>query len=175
MFGVTIEHDVPNRYFLYTPYHPTVPKTVHLNHVCFCTGSGVWRAEAWLMKLYLAVLICVFCNVTAQLALKKGANSTGDGNGLFHNPGNASLWVETLVSWPVVAGILLWTVSTLTWIYILSGSELSFAYALYGLNYVLTPLAASWVFEEQMSPTQIAGMAFITLGVGLTASARPVS
>ena len=127
------------------------------------------------MKLYLAVLICVVCNVTAQLALKKGTASTGEGNGLFHNPGDFGLWLETLLSWPIVAGILLWTISTLIWVYILSGSELSFAYALYGLNYVLTPLAASWFLEEQLSPTQIAGMAFITLGVGLTASVRPVS
>jgi drug/metabolite transporter (DMT)-like permease len=125
------------------------------------------------MKVLLLVSACVVCNVSAQVSLKTGA--TKGGHSLYHHANDVTAWWSVLSSWPILLGMALWTVSTLIWIYLLSGVELSYAYALYGLNYVLTPLAARWFFEESMSPSQILGMALMALGLGLTVSGRNVS
>ena len=122
------------------------------------------------MRVYGIVLACVFCNVTAQILLKVGAGTSGVQ--LYQTPTEPAHWWTTLSSWPLLAGIALWTTSTLLWIYVLSGHELTFAYALYGLNYVLTPLAANVVFHETLKPVQVAGVALIALGVGLTVIGR---
>lgn len=120
------------------------------------------------MKVYGLIIACVVCNVSAQLFLKNGAS----GSSLYQHGHDMARWVSVLFSPSVLGGIALWTISTLIWIYLLSGVELSFAYALYGLNYVFTPLAARWFFQEQVNSMQLAGIAFITLGVGLTISGR---
>ena len=124
----------------------------------------------FLMRGYGIVLACVFCNVTAQVLLKMGAGIGGAR--LYQNPFDVAHWWATLSSWPLIVGIALWTISTLLWVYVLSGHQLTFAYALYGLNYVLTPLAANLVFQESMKPVQVSGVALIALGVGLTVIGR---
>lgn len=122
------------------------------------------------MRTLLLVLICVCCNVAAQLFLRSGAQSRGQG--IITNAFDLKAWVAVLSSVPILAGIVLWTVSTLIWIYLLAQVELSYAFALYSLNYVVTPLAARWYLQEAISSLQYVGIAIITLGVGVTISAR---
>ena len=116
-------------------------------------------------------MTCVICNASAQLLLKFGASGPA-GKILREEAASLGPWLGVLSGWPTLSGIGLWTVSTLLWIYILAGSELSYAYALYGLNYVVTPLLASWFFKESLNGLQYAGIALITLGVGLTITGR---
>jgi drug/metabolite transporter (DMT)-like permease len=123
------------------------------------------------MKVLALVMACVCCNVTAQLLLKLGASSPS-AKALVSNASDMAGWWGVLASWPTLTGICLWTVSTLLWLYILVGAELSHAYALYGLNYVATPLLANWYFKETLNGLQYLGIAFITLGVGLTVGGK---
>lgn len=123
------------------------------------------------MKILALVLACVCCNVMAQMFLKLGASSPS-GKLLQSQATSLPVWSSVLTSWPILAGIALWTVSTLLWLYVLTGTELSYAYALYGLNYVATPLLASWYFKESLNGFQYTGIALITLGVGLTVGGR---
>ena len=122
------------------------------------------------MKTILMVLACVLCNSLAQLALRQGA--AAQGSGIVANPLSPAAWGSVLFCPPVVAGLALWTLSTLLWIYVLSGSGLILAYGLYGLNYVLVPLLAHWRLAEPISGLQAAGMALIALGVGCTVAGR---
>jgi len=122
------------------------------------------------MRTVALVLVCVLCNSLAQIALREGASSRG--SGLTTDPWSAAAWAQVLSSPPLLAGLLLWTISTLLWIYVLSHTGLVLAYGLYGLNYVLVPLAAHWRFSEPISPLQATGMALIALGVGCTVAAR---
>jgi drug/metabolite transporter (DMT)-like permease len=123
------------------------------------------------MKVPALVMACVICNACAQLLLKFGASGPA-GELLKEEVSNLGAWLDVLTGLPILTGIGLWTVSTLLWIYILAGSELSYAYALYGLNYVVTPLLASWFFRESLNSLQYIGVALITLGVGLTVTGR---
>jgi drug/metabolite transporter (DMT)-like permease len=55
---------------------------------------------------------------------------------------------------------------------VLSHTSLVLAYGLCGLNFVLVPLLAHWRLAEPISGAQIAGMALIAAGVGLTVAGR---
>lgn len=122
------------------------------------------------MRTILLVLVCVCCNVMAQLLLRTGASENGQG--ILSNVLDLKAWASVLGSLPVLGGIALWTVSTLAWIYLLAQVELSYAFALYSLNYLFTPLAARWYLQESMNSLQMVGMAIITLGVGVSISAK---
>ena len=123
------------------------------------------------MKLLTLVLTCVCCNASAQLLLKMGVSGPA-GRALRDQATDLGGWWGVLSAWPTLTGVGLWVISTLLWVYILAGSELSYAYALYGLNYVVTPLLASWYFKESLNGLQYGGIALITLGVGLTVVGR---
>lgn len=125
------------------------------------------------MKTVILVLVCVFCNVLAQLLIKSGASTQGQS--LSVNALDFRAWFSLFGSPPILGGVTLWVISTLVWIYLLSQVELSYAFALYSLNYVLTPLAARWFLQESMVTLQYVGVAIITLGVGVTISARHLS
>ena len=122
------------------------------------------------MKTIGMVLACVACNSVAQIALRQGASTHG--RSLGSDPGSVAAWTQVLLSPPVLLGLLLWTISTLLWIYVLSHTGLMLAYGLYGLNYLLVPLLAHWRFSEPISPLQATGMALIALGVGCTVAGR---
>ena len=122
------------------------------------------------MRTILLVLLCVFLNATAQLALKAGASTQS--SALSVEAGNLQAWTAMLTSRPVLLGIALWTFSTLVWLYVLSQNSLILAYGLYGLNYLLVPLLAHWRLSEPLSGLQIVGMGLIALGVGCTVVGR---
>ncbi len=122
------------------------------------------------MRTILLVLLCVFLNATAQLALKAGASTQS--SALSVEAGNLQAWTAMLTSRPVLLGIALWTFSTLVWLYVLSQNSLVLAYGLYGLNYLLVPLLAHWRLSEPLSGLQIVGMGLIALGVGCTVVGR---
>lgn len=119
------------------------------------------------MRILPTVLLCVGLNVTAQVFLKLGSRPEA----FLHG----SLWRQwlTIFSSPwIVGGVGCWIVSTLLWIQVLSRNDLSYAYGLYGLNYLLTPLAARLVFGDHLNAWQWTGMALTALGVGLTVVGR---
>ena len=122
------------------------------------------------MRTVLLVLLCVLLNAVAQLALKAGASTQK--SALSVEAGDLQAWSTMLTSKPVLLGIVLWTLSTLVWLYVLSQNSLVFAYGLYGHNYLLVPLLAHWRLSEPLSGLQIVGMGLIALGVGCTVAGR---
>jgi drug/metabolite transporter (DMT)-like permease len=86
-------------------------------------------------------------------------------------PLGATLWTDLRVwqalVWnaPLVLGLLAWAGSTALWVVVLNRADLSYAYMLGSLNYVLVPLAAHYLFGETLSTARLAGMALIVAGV----------
>lgn len=114
------------------------------------------------------VLLCVVLSASAQICLKTGMISLhgvdwsqGVTDGLL---GSASVYPA--VSW-VLAGLSLYVVSLFVWIRSLAHIELSVAYSLLSLNYVLVYLIATqWArIGETASLTRTIGIAIILLGV----------
>lgn len=113
------------------------------------------------------LLAGVMLNAGAQLLLKAGVNAVGP----IHF-GASALWPtvgRVLIQWPVLAGLACYVVSVGLWLVALSRVEVSVAYPMLSLGYVVNALAAWWLFGEALGPARFAGIALILLGVFLIA------
>ena len=113
------------------------------------------------------VLSGVLLNAVAQLLLKAGAGSIA---GLDLRAGNAAAIAgRLLLNLPIIAGLGCYVLSVVFWILALSRVEVSVAYPMLSLGYVVNALAAWWLFDENLSGTRIAGIGVILVGVWLVA------
>jgi multidrug transporter EmrE-like cation transporter len=105
----------------------------------------------------------VLLNAAAQLLLKAGTNAVGRFEFVADNlvPVAARLAFEP----HIVAGMVCYGVSLIVWIMGLSRIEVSIAYPLLSLGYVINALAAWYLFGESLTAVRMAGIGFIVLGV----------
>ncbi len=113
------------------------------------------------------ILTGVLLNAIAQLLLKAGAGSLA---GVELRAGNALLIATRLLSsMPILAGLTCYVLSVVVWILALTRVEVSVAYPMLSLGYVVNALAAWWLFGENLSGARLAGIGVILLGVWLVA------
>ncbi len=113
------------------------------------------------------ILTGVLLNACAQLLLKAGVNNVTAAIGQF------SYSFENLVpvGWrlatqlPIIGGLGCYVISVVVWILGLSRVDVSIAYPLLSLGYVLNAAAAWWLFGEALTPMRIVGIAIIIVGV----------
>lgn len=115
------------------------------------------------------VLSGVLLNAVAQLLLKAGAASTGPI--LVAMPPSSLLRVATaLAQHPAILGGLgCYAISLLAWIVALSRVEVSIAYPMLSIGYVVNALLAWWWFGEAVSTQRWLGISVIVIGVVLVA------
>jgi multidrug transporter EmrE-like cation transporter len=116
------------------------------------------------MTRYLPLIFTgVLLNAAAQLALKQGMRQIGH---FDFSP--ATLFA---MSWRVgtngyvIFGLGCYVVSVVVWLLALSRVEVSFAYPLLSVGYIVTAVAAWYFFGEALTPIRIAGIAVIIVGV----------
>jgi multidrug transporter EmrE-like cation transporter len=113
------------------------------------------------------ILTGVLLNAIAQLLLKAGSGSLA---GIDLRAGNAVLIATRLLSSvPILAGLGCYVLSVVVWILALARVEVSVAYPMLSLGYVVNALAAWWLFGESLSGARLAGIGVILLGVWLVA------
>ena len=120
------------------------------------------------MKLtdFLIILSGVLLNAVAQLLLKSGAAAVGPIGGLAALRGSAL----TLALHPgVIGGLACYVVSVVVWIVALSRVDVSIAYPMLSLGYVLNALLAGWLFGETVDAQRWIGIGVILVGVTLVA------
>ena len=111
------------------------------------------------------VLSGVLLNAIAQLLLKAGAGSLAD---IELRPGNAMAIAGRLVfNLPIIAGLCCYALSVVVWILALARVEVSVAYPMLSLGYVVNAVAAWWLFGETLGATRVAGIGVILVGVWL--------
>jgi undecaprenyl phosphate-alpha-L-ara4N flippase subunit ArnE len=104
--------------------------------------------------------VSVLLNAFAQLTLKKATIiNTGPVNLLLKNP---YLYLTAL----------LYLTSIITWFFALSRIQVSIAYPLQALGYLIVTLAAVHVFKEQVSILNWLGLVMILAGVIMTQLGR---
>lgn len=109
----------------------------------------------------------VLLNACAQLLLKAGVNAVGTitlDRGTLVDTG-----LRVLTQWPVLAGLTLYVVSVGVWIVGLSRVDVSVAYPMLSLGYVVNAVAAWWLLGEMIGPLRLAGILLILAGVFLVA------
>ncbi|HBT96596.1 MAG TPA: 4-amino-4-deoxy-L-arabinose transferase [Desulfobulbaceae bacterium] len=111
------------------------------------------------------ILFGVLLNAAAQLALKQGMRQIGHFDFVLQNisqvffavAGNPFIWL----------GLCCYVVSVVIWLLILSRVEVSYAYPLLSVGYIVTASAGWLFFQENMSMTRLMGIAVICFGVWL--------
>lgn len=115
------------------------------------------------------VLTGVLLNAAAQLLLKAGARSVGE---ISMSDGSAALWRSAtgLAQHPgILGGLACYAISVVVWIVALSRVEVSIAYPMLSIGYVVNAALAWWLFGEQVNAQRWLGIAVIVVGVVLVA------
>lgn len=113
------------------------------------------------------VLAGVLLNAGAQLLLKAGTNSIG---AFAFSPGNLLPVGIKVASNPfIVAGLGCYVISVVVWIMALSRVEVSLAYPMLSIGYVVNALAAWYLFGEALTAQRLVGIGTIVVGVFLVA------
>ncbi len=114
---------------------------------------------------FLMILTGVLLNAAAQLLLKAGTNSLGvlslNGQALIHTALRIGLEPH------IIAGLGCYVISVGVWIFALSRVEVSMAYPMLSIGYVVNALAAWYLFGEVLSTPRLLGIGTIILGVFL--------
>ncbi len=113
------------------------------------------------------VLCGVLLNAAAQLLLKAGTNQVGAFDFSAHNI--PSVGMQLAFEPHIVGGLLCYVVSVVVWIMALSRVEVSIAYPMLSIGYVVNAIAAWYLFGEAVTPIRLAGIAIIILGVVIVA------
>ena len=111
------------------------------------------------------ILLGVALNAGAQLLLKAGANRVGPIE--LHTHSLIVAARELALSAPIVGGIACYVVSVVLWVLALSRVDVSIAYPMLSIGYVVNAVAAWALFGEALTPMRIAGIVVIILGVYL--------
>jgi len=113
------------------------------------------------------ILVGVVLNATAQLLLKAGTNAVGH---FEFSAGNIVPVGTRLAFEPhIVSGVFCYVVSLVVWIMGLSRVEVSIAYPMLSLGYLINAIAAWYLLGETVGAMQLAGIGFIIVGVFLIA------
>ena len=107
----------------------------------------------------------VLLNAGAQLLLKAGTNSVGVFEFSRDNIGPIGWKLATEPH--IVGGLACYVVSVAVWIMALSRVEVSIAYPLLSVGYVVNALAAWYLFGEAVTPMRLTGIGIIIIGVCL--------
>jgi multidrug transporter EmrE-like cation transporter len=113
------------------------------------------------------IITGVLLNAVAQLLLKMGVTPLGPLSVGWDNA--LPIAGRVLSQWPVLGGLACYVASVGVWIVGLSRVDVSVAYPMLSLGYVVNAIAAWWLLGEAIGPMRVAGMLLILGGVWLVA------
>ncbi|QYD70578.1 EamA family transporter [Paraburkholderia edwinii] len=112
-------------------------------------------------------LFCILAGVTlnacAQLLLKAGTNAVGHFE--FTRANILPIGFRLATQWPIIGGLCCYVVSVVVWVVGLSRVDVSIAYPMLSLGYVLNAVAAWYLFGEVLSIQRLVGIGIILVGV----------
>ena len=116
------------------------------------------------------ILLSVGLAAVAQLTLKHGMDQVVERSGAFRVEGES---LRAVLSTPAVwGGLLLFGLSAVVWLAVLSRTSLSLAYPFAGLTYVLILLADRFILDQEVPAIRWVGVGFIIIGIVLVAQTR---
>jgi multidrug transporter EmrE-like cation transporter len=121
------------------------------------------------MKLieFALILSGVLLNAAAQLCLKAGVRQIGHFD--FAPANILPIGWKLATNLPIFGGLSCYVVSVVVWILALSRVEVSVAYPMLSIGYVVNALLAWWLFGEMITAQRMAGIAVIIIGVVMVA------
>lgn len=107
------------------------------------------------------MLINVMLGTFGQVLLKSGIN-------VVHKLGPLSLpnfFLQSFLSPLVLGGLILYLISLFLWLIVLSKADLSFAYPLISISYILVIIFSGVFLHEVIGPARVIGALLIIAGV----------
>lgn len=113
------------------------------------------------------ILCGVLLNAVAQLLLKAGTNAVGAFE--FSAENLIPVGMKFALEPHILSGIVCYVVSLVVWIMALSRVEVSIAYPMLSIGYVVNAIAAWYLFGESVTFMRVIGIGVIILGVFIVA------
>jgi multidrug transporter EmrE-like cation transporter len=117
--------------------------------------------------IYFLILLGVLLNAGAQLLLKAGMSEIGHFE--FNSSNLIPIGFKVIASPPIIMGVFTYVISVAVWLLVLSRVQVSYAYPMLSIGYVVNAVAAYYLFGENLSMMRITGILIIILGVYLVA------
>ncbi len=117
------------------------------------------------MNYFGIILLGVLLNAGAQLLLKEGMRRVGHFEFVWANV--IPIGMQVAVNPFVLLGLLAYVVSVGVWLLVLSRVEVSFAYPMLSIGYIVNAVAGYYLFQENLSLTRVTGILIIIAGVYL--------
>lgn len=117
------------------------------------------------MSNYLLVLLCIILVVAGQLLMKYGTTQIGAVS--FSKEQLISFLGKAVSSPLILIGFVLYFVSALLWLVVISRQELSSVQPITALSYVFITFFSWLLFKEDVGLVRILGVVAITFGVYL--------
>ena len=115
------------------------------------------------MHPFLIALFSILLSVCAQFVLKTGVSDPAFRTALSQ-PFGISTILAMLRNEFLLAGFILYGIGAVIWLAVLSRWDVSKAYPLVGLGFVIT-LAVGWALGEHIVPLRVAGVGLICAGI----------
>jgi multidrug transporter EmrE-like cation transporter len=110
------------------------------------------------------LFIAIAMGAVGQIAMKAGMNRVKEKSGGDLGPIIKAL-PRIFTDIYVLAGVTIYVLSTVLWLWVLSKVPLSFAYPCISISYIIIIIAGKWVFKERIDKWKIAAIVLILLGV----------
>lgn len=70
-----------------------------------------------------------------------------------------------ITDWPLIGGVACYVVSMVLWLFVLSKMEMSKAYPLVSVGYILTLFLGYFLLDEPLTIAKLVGVSIIVIGV----------
>jgi multidrug transporter EmrE-like cation transporter len=117
--------------------------------------------------MFALILLGVLLNAGAQLLLKAGMDRIGEFSFSLHNA--LPIGWQAATNPFILGGLFCYVISVLVWLLVLSRVEVSYAYPMLSIGYIVNAVAAYYLFGENLSLSRIIGIGVIIIGVYLIA------
>lgn len=109
------------------------------------------------------ILLSIFLNSAAQILVKYGAR------GIQFDFSSWNHFITTMIgiikNLPVMSGLVLYGLSFLVWVKVLSQVDMSYAYPMVSIGYIIIMLFSYLLFKENITIVRLIGVFFIIIGV----------
>ena len=119
------------------------------------------------MMIFALILLGVLLNAAAQLLLKAGMGQIGHFE--FSMVNAVPIGLKVMANIPIIGGLFLYVVSVVVWLLVLSRVQVSFAYPMLSIGYIVNAVAAYYLFGEPLTSMRMFGIFIIIAGVYIVA------